>query len=85
MEHDTHKSGEARRHAVSLDSEKTVAAYDEFEASCFDRYDYLGKSASCMDQTGLIPSRPQSEAELESYQDLYPFAPPLLESEDSAK
>lgn len=33
-------------------------------------------ACSTTDCTGLIPSLPQSEAELESYQDLYPFVPP---------
>ena len=46
-----------------------------------DDYDYLKNSASCQDQTGLIPSLPQNEAEYESYEDLYPFAPPLLKDD----
>ena len=55
-------------------------AYDELEASSMDNYDYLGKSASSHDQTGLIPSAPQNAAELESYQGLYPYVypPPVL-------
>lgn len=47
-----------------------------------DTYDYLGKSASSSDQTGMIPSSPQNEAEIESYQDVYPFAPPLLKNDN---
>lgn len=47
-----------------------------------DDYDYLGKSASNSDQTGMIPSSPQNAAEIESYQDVYPFAPPLLKNEN---
>lgn len=31
-------------------------------------------SCSAMDCTGLIPALPLSEAELESYEDLYPFS-----------
>ena len=46
-----------------------------------DTYDYLGKSASSGDQTGMIPSSPQNEAEIESYQDVYPFAPPVLKTD----
>ena len=46
-----------------------------------DSYDYLGKSASSMDCTGLIPSAPQNEYELESYEDIYPFRPPHVEGE----
>lgn len=45
-----------------------------------DTYDYLGKSASGTDQTGMIPSSPQNAAEIGSYQDVYPFAPPLLKN-----
>ncbi len=41
-----------------------------------DSYDYLSNAASSQDCTGLIPSRPLSEAELESYEDLYHFLPP---------
>lgn len=33
------------------------------------------QSCSTMDCTGLIPSLPQSEAEIEHYNDLYPFLP----------
>lgn len=43
-----------------------------------DAYDYLGNAASTTDCTGLIPSEPTSEAELESYQELYHFEPPCL-------
>ncbi len=41
-----------------------------------DSYDYLGKSASSMDCTGLIPSAPKNSYELESYEAVYPFLPP---------
>lgn len=47
-----------------------------------DTYDYLGKSASSHDQTGMIPSAPQNASEIESYQDVFPFAPPLLKSDE---
>lgn len=46
-----------------------------------DDYDYLTHSASSNDQTGLIPSAVKSDAELESYQNLYPYPPPLLKKE----
>ncbi len=39
-------------------------------------YDYLTNAASAGDCTGLIPSLPQSEAELESYNATYQFLPP---------
>ena len=35
-----------------------------------DSYDYLANSASANDCTGLIPSAPQSEAELQSYEEV---------------
>ncbi|MCD8046196.1 MAG: hypothetical protein LUC32_06830 [Clostridiales bacterium] len=49
---------------------------------CGDEYDYLGKSASVNDQTGLIPSAPLTEAEEQSYQMLYPYPPPVVKKED---
>lgn len=42
-----------------------------------DDYDYLKNAASSTDCTGLIPSLPQSEAELESYGELYQYQTPL--------
>ena len=39
-----------------------------------ETYDYL-KASSAQDCTGLIPAAPQSEEELESYEELYPFLP----------
>ena len=40
-----------------------------------DDYDYLSNAASAMDCTGLIPSLPQNDEELESYNDIYQFQP----------
>lgn len=45
-------------------------------------YDYL-KTASSQDCTGLIPAAPASNAELESYEDLYPFLPQTVASYNS--
>lgn len=45
-----------------------------------DSYDYLTNAASATDCTGLIPSLPESKAELESYNDLYQFEPPKLKA-----
>ena len=50
-----------------------------------DSYDYLGKAASSMDCTGLIPSAPTCRAELESYEALYSYQPPHLPYSDSEK
>ena len=38
--------------------------------------DYLF-SASCQDCTGLIPSVAKDEYEVENYEDLYPYLPPV--------
>ena len=48
-----------------------------------DSYDYLSSAASAWDCTGLIPSAPSSSAELESYEAIYPFEPPKLDSNAS--
>lgn len=45
-------------------------------------YDYLGTS-SAQDCTGLIPSLPTEKEEIESYEELYPFLPPILSANDS--
>ena len=41
-----------------------------------DSYDYLSNAASKQEMTGLIPARPLSEDELESYEDIFHFLPP---------
>lgn len=46
-----------------------------------DSYDYLSSAASAWDCTGLIPSAPMSSAELESYEAIYPFEPPMPDPE----
>ena len=43
-----------------------------------DDFDYLSNAASTNDCTGLIPSLPVSEAELESYNDVYQYRPPEI-------
>lgn len=43
-----------------------------------DDFDYLSNAASASDCTGLIPSLPASEAELESYNDVYQYRPPEI-------
>lgn len=49
-----------------------------------DSYDYLGKAASAMDCTGLIPAAPVNAAELEAYEELYPYRPPHLADKNTA-
>ena len=41
-----------------------------------DDFDYLSSAAASGDCTGLIPSMPVSDAELESYEQIYPYLPP---------
>ena len=43
-----------------------------------DDFDYLANAASSMDCTGLIPSLAESEDELDSYNQVYQFRPPLI-------
>lgn len=43
-----------------------------------DDYDYLSNAASARECTGLIPFLPTSDAELESYNDVYQFEPPFI-------
>lgn len=52
-------------------------------ARLIDSYDYLANAASTQDCTGLIPSLPVSEAEIESYEDLYHFQPPHMQNENN--
>lgn len=40
-----------------------------------DDYDYLSNAASSMDCTGLIPSLPENEDEIEAYNEIYQFLP----------
>lgn len=50
-----------------------------------DDYDYLANAASAMDFTGLIPSLPQNDAEIESYNDICQFLPPVKNTRGSSK
>ena len=46
---------------------------DRENQSHIDSYDYMAGAASAGDCTGLIPAAPVSEAERESYLDLYAY------------
>ena len=46
---------------------------DRENQSLIDSYNYMAGAASAGDCTGLIPAAPVSEAERESYQDLYAY------------
>ncbi len=41
-----------------------------------EEYKYI-KPCSAQDCTGLIPSAPENETELENYEELYPFLPQI--------
>lgn len=43
-----------------------------------DNYDYLANAASSMDCTGLIPSLPTSEEELDAYNEVYRYQTPAV-------
>ncbi len=47
-----------------------------------DDFDYLSNAASARDCTGLIPFLPTSESELESYNDVYQYQPPVMRVKD---
>ena len=50
---------------------KNTEGNDEIDYREFE--DYGMKSCSATDCTGLIPSLPQDEGEVEAYEDLYPY------------
>lgn len=62
--------------------QKKTSARDNREI--IDSYDYLGNAASSMDCTGLIPAAPQSNAELESYEEMYAYRPPHIKNQTSS-
>ena len=45
----------------------------EEEMDLLDNFDYMYRSASATDCTGLIPRPPLSEAESDSYEELYHY------------
>lgn len=46
-----------------------------------EEYDYL-KASSVQDCTGLIPFAIQDDAEIENYEELYPFLPKAIIPDD---
>ena len=54
---------------------------DKENQKIIDAYDYLSNAASSQDCTGLIPSAPQSEAELQSYEEVYAYTAPKIKSQ----
>ena len=55
---------------------------DKKNQEIINGYDYLGKSASANDCTGLIPTPADSFEERQSYQEIYPFQAPLNHTKD---
>lgn len=47
-----------------------------------DEYDYLGAACSTMDCTGLIPRGVVDTEELEAYEEMYPYRPPIVREEN---
>ena len=47
-----------------------------------DSCDFLSNAASTQDCTGLIPSGPVNEEELESYEAVYHYQPPKIKDTD---
>lgn len=63
---------------MSTDKKKKEKTNEEI----IDSYDYLSNAASTQDMTGLIPSNPLGDEEIESYEELYHFLPPGSEARD---
>ena len=49
-----------------------------------DSYDCLSNAASTQDCTGLIPSGPVNEDELESYEAVYHYQPPKIKNKSKS-
>ena len=49
-----------------------------------DSYDFLSNTASTQDCTGLIPSGPVNEDELESYEAVYHYQPPKIKNKSKS-
>lgn len=59
-----------------MKSEKYNTRIPQKNPDIIDSYDYLSNAASNQEMTGLIPSKPMSIEEIESYEDLFHFLPP---------
>lgn len=64
-----------------MKKEKDVSEQKENQ-EIIDSFDYLSNAASTQDCTGLIPSAPQSRAELESYEEVYHYQPPKIKQKN---
>ena len=61
-----------------MKSKNFCVVFSSFDEEIIDSYDYLSNAASAHDCTGLIPSGPVDEEQLESYEDVYHFQPPKM-------
>lgn len=71
---------EARQKKQADKALKKQQKASEENQRIIDSYDYLSNAASTQDCTGLIPSAPLNEDELESYDALYKYQPPEIPS-----
>ena len=63
---------------VEILSLKDIGFNEEIDENIFE----MCNICSTTDCTGLIQVVPRTEAELESYEELYPFRPPFLPCDD---
>ena len=63
---------------VEILSLKDIGFNEEIDENIFE----MCNVCSTTDCTGLIQVVPRTEAELESYEELYPFRPPFLPHDD---
>lgn len=69
---------EAKQKRQAGKAAKSSKAASEENQRIIDSYDYLSNAASTQDCTGLIPSAPLNNEELESYDALYKYRPPEI-------
>ncbi|MBM6948132.1 hypothetical protein [Mordavella massiliensis] len=72
---------------MTENKKQTAREAAEENRRIIDSFDYLSGAASAHECTGLIPSLPASEAERQSYQDLYAYQylPPKFPPEKARK
>lgn len=61
-----------------MEKKKHQKTNEEIDDKIFDTCNIC----STTDCTGLIPAAPSSEAEIEAYEELYPFRAPIIPVED---
>lgn len=69
---------ETRQNIQADKASKNQKKASEENQRIIDSYDYLSNAAAAQDCTGLSPSAPLNEAELESYDALYKYQPPKI-------